>query len=258
MSGSPTAAERVCVVTEFVMPLPLPLDVVSLTMGLVNIESVSGAEGPIADSVEQALRTQAHLTVERLGDAVVAHTDLGHAERVVVAGHLDTVPEEDNLLAYVEMGKLFGLGACDMKGGLAVMLKAAALPAYGRDVTFVFYDGAEGPSGETGLDRLSAARPELLRGDLAVVMEPSGARVEVAEGVDSPAVGAFAELVGTEPVPSAERSTAATFTALGVPALTFGPGDPALAHSREEFVPTAQLTECEHALREWLRAASAE
>ena len=235
------------------MPLPLALDVVSLTMGLVNIESVSGGEGPLADSVEQALRTQSHLVVERFGTTVVARTELGRTERVVVAGHLDTVAEDDNLLAYVEMGKLFGLGACDMKGGLAVMLKSAALPAYGRDATFVFYDGEESAAEHNGLARLARDRPELLRGDLAVVVEPTDTRVEVA-GVARDAVATFVDLVGTEPLLALGRTGALRFDELGVPALTFGPGDPQLAHTRDEHVPTAQLTECEHVLREWLRA----
>jgi acetylornithine deacetylase/succinyl-diaminopimelate desuccinylase-like protein len=248
-------------VDEFVMPLPVALDVVSLTMGLVNIESVSNREGPLADSVEQALRTQSHLTVERFGSTVVARTDLGHAERVVVAGHLDTVPEDGNLLAYVEMGKLFGLGACDMKGGLAVMLKSAALRGYGRDVTFVFYDGAEVAAEHNGLGRLARNRPDLLQGDLAIMMEPTNARVEIAGGTGSvggapgdAAVAAFVELVGTVPLPALDRTEVLRFTELGIPALTFGPGDPQLAHTRDEYVPTAQLTECEHVLREWLRA----
>jgi succinyl-diaminopimelate desuccinylase len=238
-------------VDELVMPLPLGLDVVSLTMGLVSIESVSGREGPLADSVEQALRTQSHLTVERFGDTVVARTESGHAERVVVAGHLDTAPEDGNLLAYVEMGRLFGLGACDMKGGLAVMVKSAALHAHGRDATFVFYDGEEAAGEHNGLGRLAQSRPDLLEGDLAVVMEPTDARVETAGGDTTEA---FVELVGTEPVPALGRSAALRFTELGVPALTFGPGDPRLAHTRDEYVPTAQLTECEHVLRQWLRA----
>lgn len=238
---------------DFVMPLPLPLDVVSLTMGLVNVESPSGGEGPLADSVEQALRTQAHLAVERLGSTVVARTDLGHAERVVVVGHLDTVAADDNLLAYVEMGRLYGLGACDTKGGLAVMLKSAALRGYGRDATFVFYDGAETDE-PTGLDRLARDRPDLLRGDLAVVVEPTDGRVEATDDVLGDAVAAFVALVGTEPLPALGRTAALRLAELGVPALTFGPGDPRLAHTRDEHVPTAQLTECEHVLREWLRA----
>jgi succinyl-diaminopimelate desuccinylase len=165
-------------VNEVSMPLPLSLDVVSLTMALVNTPSVSHTEGPIADSVEAALGTLSHLQVERFGNTVVARTDLGHAERVVVAGHLDTVPENDNALAYVEMGKLFGLGACDMKGGLAVMLKAATLGTYGRDVTFVFYECEEVAGEHNGLRKLAEQRPDLLQADLAILMEPSNAGVE--------------------------------------------------------------------------------
>jgi succinyl-diaminopimelate desuccinylase len=241
-------------VDDFVMPLPLPLDVVSLTMSLVNIESATGDEGQLADSIEQALRTQPHLTVERLGSTVVARTDLGRAERVVVAGHLDTVPADGDLLAYVEMGRLFGLGACDMKGGLAVMLKSATLPAYGRDVTFVFYDGAEA-DGQSGLDRLADQNPDLLQADLAIIMEPTDLRVEIAgAGADSPVALALLDLVGTEPVAADDRAGAARFEVLGSLAVTFGPGDPRLAHTPEEFVPTAQLTECEFMLRELLRA----
>lgn len=240
---------------EFVMPLPLVLDVVSLTMGLVNIESTGARVGSLADSVEQAVRTQPHLTVERLGDTVVARTDLGLAERVVVVGHLDTVAADDNLLAYVEMGRLFGLGACDMKGGLAVMLKSATLRGYGRDATFVFHDGGESAPEVSGLERLARERPDLLRGDLAVVMEPTDARVEIADGApDDADVAAFVALAGTEPLPAPGRTAALRLAGLGVPAITFGPGDPRLAHTRDEHVPTAQLTECEHVLREWLRA----
>lgn len=233
------------------MPLPLPLDVQSLTMGLINIESVTGGEGPLADSVEQALRTQQHLSVERSGNTVVARTELGRTERVLLVGHLDTVGEDGNLLAYVEMGKLFGLGACDMKGGLAVMLKAAALPAYGRDVTLVFYDGQEG-AGPSGIDRLAAERPDLLRADLAVVLEPTNALVETAAELAGLAA-VFTEPVEADAVPAHGRTVAEQLTGLGVPALTYGPGDPELAHTRDEHVPTAQLAECEHVVRELLR-----
>lgn len=237
-------------VDDFVMPLPLPLDVVSLTMSLVNIESLTGAEGTLADAIEQALGTQPHLAVERFADTIVARTNLGFAERVLVVGHLDTVPEDGNLLAYVEMGKLFGLGACDMKGGLAVMLKSATLPAYGRDVTLLFYDGEEA-SEPSGIERLSEQRPDLLQADLAIVMEPTDARVEVT--TDSPLVAALRRTTASSDVELVEtpvaRKTAAHLAALGIPALTFGPGDPVLAHTREEYVPTAQLTECEF----WLR-----
>ncbi|MFC6344870.1 M20/M25/M40 family metallo-hydrolase, partial [Nocardioides hankookensis] len=131
--------------SDFTLPLILDLDVVSLAMSLVNIGSETGDEGDLADSVETALTPLPHLTVERVGNAVVARTrarpDSG--ERVLVAGHLDTVAGEPDTFAYVEMGKVFGTGACDAKGGLAVVLKAAQ-PAYERDVTFLFYAGGEG------------------------------------------------------------------------------------------------------------------
>lgn len=237
-------------VDNFVMPLPLPLDIASLTMGLVNIASVSGSEGPLADSVEQALRTQPHLTVERSGSTVVARTDLGCAERVLLAGRLGTTPGPGDSVAYVEMGRLFGPGASDMKGGLAVMLKAAALGSYGRDVTFVFSDGEE----LTGVGRLAYERPDLLRADLAIVMEPTDARVEVTDGsLDTSLAAALLALVEPTPVPSAGRAGAARFETLGVAAVTFGPGDPVLAHTEHEHVTTAQLAECEHVVRELLR-----
>lgn len=242
------------VVDTFVMPLPLPLDIASLTMGLVNIASPSGGEGPIAESVDQALRTQPHLVVERLGSTVVARTALGRAERVLLVGHLDTVSGSADPVAFVEMGQLSGPGACDMKGGLAVMLKAAALGTYGRDATFVFYDGEEA-AGPSGLDRLAQQRPDLLQADLAIVMEPTDALVEVTDvDHDAPAVAALLALVEPEPVRATGRSVAALLEQLDVPALTFGPGDPLLAHTQNEHVPTAQLAACEHVVRELLRA----
>src|ERR1700709_1370305 len=95
---------------DFVFPLLLALDVQSLTMSLVNIASPRGGEGALADSIEAALRNLRHLEVERAGDTVIARTNAGHDARVIVAGRLDVAAEEDPL-AYVEMGKLFGPGA---------------------------------------------------------------------------------------------------------------------------------------------------
>lgn len=135
------------------------------------------------------------------------------------------------------------------------MLKSAALATYGRDVTFVFYDGEEAATTPSGLDRLAQQRPDLLQADLAVVMEPTDSRVELTGATAlAPAASSFLALVGTEPIPPTGRIVASRLEELGVPSLTFGPGDPRLAHTREEFVPTAQLTECEHVLRQMLRA----
>ncbi|MGH3347592.1 MAG: M20/M25/M40 family metallo-hydrolase, partial [Nocardioides sp.] len=116
--------------------LDLSADAVTLTEQLVNIESVSRNEQAIADAVEAALRALPHLTVTRRGHTIVARTELARGERVVIAGHLDTVPLNDNLPARREGGLLHGLGTCDMKGGDAVILRlAATVPEPNRDVT---------------------------------------------------------------------------------------------------------------------------
>lgn len=116
-------------------------DPVALTAALCDIPSVSGDERALADAVEAALRAHAHLEVFRDGDAVVARTHLGRARRVVVAGHLDTVPVQGNLPTRLVDGELWGRGTVDMKGGVAVALHlAATLTAPAWDVTWVFYD----------------------------------------------------------------------------------------------------------------------
>src|SRR3954447_4507380 len=163
--------------------LDLATDVVELTRVLCNVESVSGHEGPLADAVESALRRLPHLEVLRDGDSVVARTDLGRAERVVLAGHLDTVPIAGNLPGRLDGaadgGALVGRGTADMKGGVAVQLKvAAALPSPTRDVTFVFYDHEEVDAASNGLGRLAREPPDWIVGDLAVLLEPTAAGIE--------------------------------------------------------------------------------
>ncbi|HEX4976691.1 MAG TPA: succinyl-diaminopimelate desuccinylase [Nocardioides sp.] len=161
------------------MGLDLTVDAVQLTEDLVNIESVSRNEAAIADAIESALGDVGHLTVRRFGNTIVARTDLGRAERVVVAGHIDTVPVNDNLPARREGGLLHGLGTCDMKGGVAIALRTAAtLPEPNRDLTFVFYECEEIEAEHNGLYRLSLSHPELLEADFAILMEPSDAIVE--------------------------------------------------------------------------------
>lgn len=350
--------------------LDLSTDVVSLTAELVERPSVSGTEGPLADAVERALRACPHLTVDREGDAVVARTDAGCAERVVIAGHLDTVPEAGNLAARIDGDLLYGLGACDMKGGLAVGLRlAATLTDPVRDVTFVFYDNEEVAAELNGLGRLSRTHPDWLAADFAVLMEPSNAgveagcqgtlRVEVTTrglrahsarswkgenaihaagevlarlaayiprrpivdgleyreglsavgvrggvagnvipdecvvtvnhrfapdrsaeealahvrevftgweveckdlapgalpGLSRPAAAAFLALTGKPAAPKFGWTDVSRFSELGVPAVNYGPGDPNLAHTRDEFVPVAEIRECEDTLRAWLTA----
>ncbi|ONI71885.1 succinyl-diaminopimelate desuccinylase [Kribbella sp. ALI-6-A] len=341
-----------------------------LTAALVDISSVSGTEQEIADAVEAALSAYGHLKVFRHGNTVVARTDLGRDERIVIAGHLDTVPLNANLPARRADGLIHGLGACDMKGGVAVGLRlAATLAEPNRDVTYVFYDCEEIEAERNGLYKLSQSNPELLDGVFAVVMEPSNAVVEagcqgtmrieitthgerahsarswmgsnaihaagdvlarlaayeprrvpidgleyreglsavaisggvagnvvpdlctvtvnyrfapsrseaeaeahlreVFEGYDvvvtdsapgglpglqRPAAAAFLEVVGGEPQPKFGWTDVARFTLLGVPAVNYGPGDPLLAHKQEEYVPEAEIEQCEQRLRTWLTA----
>jgi len=159
--------------------LDLAADSASLTAALVDIRSVSGDEGPLARAIEAAVRALPHLSVHSDGNAVIARTTLGRPQRVIVAGHIDTVPVAGNLPSRREDGVLHGCGSCDMKAGVAVALRlAAGLTAPARDVTWVFYDCEEVEAERNGLLRLSRNSPELLGGDLAVLMEPTGGVIE--------------------------------------------------------------------------------
>ena len=161
------------------MDLDLSLAAPGLTARLIDIESVSGGEKPLADAIDAALRGLPHLSVHRDGNALVARTELGRDQRVVLAGHIDTVPVAGNLPSRIERESLYGCGSCDMKSGLAVALRLAALVPDPRvDVTYVFYDGEEVESERNGLLRVSRNSPELLDADLAVLMEPTGGVVE--------------------------------------------------------------------------------
>jgi succinyl-diaminopimelate desuccinylase len=159
--------------------LDLTTDVVTLTQQLVDIQSVSHEEADIADAVEAALRALPGLDVVRRGHTIVARTHLGRDQRVVIAGHLDTVPVNDNFPSRLEDGVLHGLGTCDMKGGDAVILRmAATVPEPVRDVTYVLYEAEEVDSEFNGLRKLTESDPDLLAGDFAILMEPSNAGVE--------------------------------------------------------------------------------
>ena len=343
-------------------------DLVDLFRAIVDMESVSGGEGPLADAVEEALAGCHHLELWRDGDAVVARTRLGRPTRVVVAGHLDTVPVAGNLPSWVEGDRVYGRGTCDMKGGVAVQLKLAAELADPRhDVTWIFYDHEEVDQEFNGLGRVAALRPDLMDADFAVLMEPTGARVEggcqgtlrctvtargvashsarswlgrnaiheaggildllrayaprrvevdglefreglnavaitggiagnvipdrctvsvnfrfapdrdeadarahveavfagyevaivdlaagARPGLDRPAAAEFLAAVGGEPRPKYGWTDVARFSALGVPAVNFGPADPGKAHADDEFCPIADLHTCANALRRWL------
>jgi succinyl-diaminopimelate desuccinylase len=159
--------------------LDLTGDVVDLTRTICDIPSVSGDEKALADAVESALRALPHLEVLRDGDAVVARTGLGRDTRVVIAGHLDTVPIADNLPVVTDGDILRGRGTVDMKAGVAVALHlAATLPSPRYDVTYVFYDHEEVAARLNGLGRLVRNHPEWLAGDFAILGEPSDGTVE--------------------------------------------------------------------------------
>jgi succinyl-diaminopimelate desuccinylase len=351
--------------------LDLDTDGAALTAQLVDVPSVSGEEGPLADAIERALRPLAHLSVYRDGDTIVARTELGRPERVILAGHIDTVPVAGNLPSRANGARLYGCGTSDMKSGVAVQLRLAArLPAPSRDVTYVFYECEEVAAERNGLLRLSRSAPELLAGDFAVLMEPSAGRIEggcqgtlraevtatgkrahtarswmgrnaiheadgilavlraytprepevdglryheglnavairggvagnvvpdecvvtvnyrfapdldgqraaevvrslfsdwpvtlldVAEGarpgLGHPAAAAFVATVGAGLGPPRAKlgwTDVARFSALGIPAVNYGPGLPELAHTAGEYVETPAIADCEARLRAWL------
>jgi succinyl-diaminopimelate desuccinylase len=349
----------------------LQLDGAALTAQLVDTASVSGEEGPLTDAIEGALRSLAHLTVHRDGNSIVARTMLGRPERVILAGHVDTVPVAGNLPSRAEGSRLYGCGTTDMKSGVAVQLRlAATLIAPGRDVTYVFYDCEEVAADRNGLLRLSRHSPELLAGDFAVLMEPSSGEIEggcqgtlraevtvpgqrahtarswmgrnaihetgpvldllrgytprepevdglryheglnavairggvagnvvpdecavtvnyrfapdrtgeqaadfvrslfcdwpvtvldVADGarpgLGQPAAAEFVAVVGGTPRAKLGWTDVARFSALGIPAVNYGPGISEIAHTPGEYVEIGKIAECESRLRAWLDAS---
>jgi succinyl-diaminopimelate desuccinylase len=154
-------------------------DLLALTADLVDIPSLSYEEAALADHLEAQLTDVPWLAVDRVGDNLVARTQLGRDQRLVLAGHTDTVPPNDNVGARVEGDTLWGLGAADMKGGLAVMLELArTVDAPCVDVTYVFYAREEVASQHSGLLELFEQRPDLLVGDAALLGEPTSAGLE--------------------------------------------------------------------------------
>ncbi|WP_394162370.1 succinyl-diaminopimelate desuccinylase [Galactobacter valiniphilus] len=357
------------------LSLDLRGDVAHLTAALMDIESVSGNETAIADAVEAALRALPHLSVLRDGDAIVARTSLGRAQRVVLAGHLDTVPlpttpgSRGTVPSSWEGETLYGRGATDMKGGVAVQLAlAAALTEPNADITYVFYDHEEVEASLSGLGRLVDHHPELLTdASFAILLEPTNGAVEggcngtmrfkvattgtaahsarawmgenaihkaapilarlaahepatihvdgldyreslnavrihggvagnvipdrcevevnyrfapsrsieeadayvrellegfdvertdaaagARPGLDVPAAASFVAAVGARALPKYGWTDVARFSALGIPAVNFGPGDALLAHSDNEHVEADAIRECLAALTRWL------
>lgn len=155
-------------------------DLLGLTAALVAVPSESHHEAALADVVEARLRARAaHLDIVRVGHNIVARTRAGRERRVVLGGHLDTVPANGNAAALVDGDRLAGLGSADMKGGLAVLLglaERASAPAF--DVTFVFYECEEVADEFNGLRTLFGEAPALLDADLAILLEPTDGWVE--------------------------------------------------------------------------------
>lgn len=319
--------------------------------------------------MESALAGSGHLSLVRHGNTIVARTELGRADRVLIGGHLDTVPAAGNLPHRLDGDRLYGLGACDMKGGLAIALWLAAnVREPVRDVTYVLYECEEVASQFNGLQKVVDAEPELLKASLAILMEPSNAGIEAGcqgtlraevrlsgvrshsarswmgvnavhaagevlarlgayvprepvvdglgyreglnavgirggvagnvipdecvvtvnyrfapdlslqqarahvrevfegyevrfvdeadaarPGLDQPAAAAFVQAIGVVPQPKFGWTDVARFTALGTPALNFGPGDPSIAHQVDEWVSVAQVRSCHERLLSWLQ-----
>lgn len=344
-------------------------DPVALTAWLVDTPSVSGSEGALADGIATGLAAT-ELDVRRDGNAVVASTHLDRARRVLLAGHLDTVPIADNVPSTSDGRRIHGCGSSDMKSGVAVMLHlAATLGEPGCDVTYVFYDNEEVGAASNGLGRLARDHRDWLAADLALLLEPTNGAVEAGcqgtlrvrldatgrrahsarswlgddaihrltpalqalagyrprqvtidgctyreglnavavsggvagnvipdaasltvnfrfapdrseqqaldhvhqvfaaselsvtmtdsspgalPGVSQPAAADFIAAIGATPVAKYGWTDVARFAALGLPALNYGPGDPNLAHTREESVDIAAITSCAVALGDYL------
>jgi succinyl-diaminopimelate desuccinylase len=155
------------------------VDPVALTRALVDIESVSRAEQVIADCVSDVLEQTPYLRTERLGNTVMARTELGRDQRIVLAGHLDTVPLNDNFPSTVVEDLIYGCGTSDMKSGVALALHlAATLPDPCYDITYLFYEAEEIESRYNGLNLVAQAHPEWLQADFAVLLEPTYGVVE--------------------------------------------------------------------------------
>lgn len=354
------------------MVLDLTASSVDLTRAICDIPSVSGDEHRLADEIEAAVAPLAHLEVTRHGNTIVARTNLGRAQRVVIAGHIDTVPINDNVptrdIEIDGAAYLWGRGTVDMKAGVAVQLKLAVeLTDPVVDITWMWYDNEEVEAARNGLKLLADDRPDLFAADFAILGEPSDGRVEggcngtlravvrtrgvrahsarswvgenaihgaapiltrLAEyrareivveglayreglnavairggvagnvipdlcevdvnyrfapskspqdaeahvrsafegfdveivdvaagarpGLDAPVAQQFLAAVGGEAHAKYGWTDVARFSALGVPAVNYGPGDPHLAHHDEERVPLAQIEDVERGLRAWL------
>lgn len=154
-------------------------DLVALCQQLVAIPSVSYGEEQLASFVANHLAQFTGTSVSRIGNNIIARSALGRSTRVIIAGHMDTVPPDGNEVPRLVNGRIHGLGSADMKSGLAVMLGLAEIAeSFSVDTTFVFYTCEEVASVHSGLLEIERASSDLLLGDAAVLMEPTSSRIE--------------------------------------------------------------------------------
>jgi succinyl-diaminopimelate desuccinylase len=166
-------------VSTTITPLPTEVGVVELTRVLCDIESVSGDEKHLADRIDATLGRASHLDILRHGNTIAARTTTDAPHRVLIAGHIDTVPVSGCLPARLEGDRLWGRGSVDMKGGVASHLIHAMNPAPAKhSVTWVFYDQEEVDATQNGLGRFAAAHPDWMVADLGILGEPSNAIIE--------------------------------------------------------------------------------
>ena len=153
-----------------------------LTQQLVEIPSVSRDETQIADFVESQLAGIEHLTTERIGNNLVARTnsdkESNKNRRLLIGGHLDTVPHSPEFVVSRTKDILSGPGVVDMKGGLAIMLALTQQPPQDMNLSFLFYASEEVERQYSGLLELEEKRPDLLQANSAILMEPTGGVIE--------------------------------------------------------------------------------
>ena len=173
--------------------------------------SVTGAEKELCDDLEARISASPDWEIERISNnlAVRRAQPDPSLEKVVLAGHLDTVPEpEGGIEVRVEGDRVYGRGASDMKAGDAVMLALLEdFPGEGRfEPTFVFYEREEGPYAENGLEAVFAGCPWVLDAGLALVPEPTAAALEVGCVGTSQVEITFGGGRPTRPVPGRGRT----------------------------------------------------
>jgi succinyl-diaminopimelate desuccinylase len=153
----------------------MPPDFARRTLELVDIPSQSRSEGRI---IQHVLRTVSLPLTYGTDEALLFTTPRRGRPFVLLAGHVDTVPAQGNVPGRIEDGHVVGLGASDMKGGVAVMVELAEwtvseADALACDLGFLFFVREELPTEESALPRVFAEAPLVLEADLVVMLEPT-------------------------------------------------------------------------------------